>query len=97
MSEAQPVATWIKVVLGVQLVLAALFLLLMWSHTVSMAQGRAASWQDLVALALPLVLVVAAWTASVMLSRRGRRDIAGVLAILPWPLALIVFRLLGAV
>ena len=97
MSEAQPVATWIKVVLGVQLVLAALFLLLMWSHTVSMAQGRAASWQDIVALALPLVLVVAAWIASILLCRRGRHDIAGVLAILPWPLALVVFKLLGAV
>jgi len=97
MNQAQPVATWIKVVLGVQLVLAALFLLLMWSHTVSMAQGRAASWQDLVALALPLLLTVGAWIASVMLCRRGQRDIAGVLAILPWPLALVAFWLLGAV
>jgi hypothetical protein len=92
MSQAQALPTWIKVVLGIQLVLAALFFLLMWSHTVSLAQGRAASWQDLTALALPLLLVVAAWIVAAR-----RRDAAGVLAILPWPLALVAYRLLGAV
>jgi len=97
MSEARPVPSWMKVFLGIQLALAALFFLFVWSHTVSLAQGRAASWQDLVALALPLVLVVAAWIAAVWLCRRGQRDIAGVFAILPWPLALVTYMLVGAI
>ena len=96
MSELRPVPTWIKVFLGVQLALAALFFLLAWSHTVSLAQGRAASWQDLVGLALPLILVIAACVASVVLWRRGQRELAGLLTIVPWPLALAVFMLLGA-
>ena len=97
MSEVRPVPTWMKVVLGLQLALAALFLLLGWSHTVSLAQGRSASWQDLVGLALPLVLVIAAWVTSIILWRRGQQQIAGLLTIAPWPLALVAFRLLGAI
>lgn len=96
MSELLPVPTWMKVFLGLQLALAALFLLLGWSHTVSLAQGRAASWQDIVGLALPLILVVAAWAASIVLWRRGQRQLAGLLTIVPWPLALVAFRVLGA-
>jgi hypothetical protein len=96
-SEVRPVATWIKVFLGVQLALATLFFLLAWSHTVSLAQGRAASLRDLAGLALPLALVVAAWAGSVVLWRRGQRALAGLLTIAPWPLALVVFILLGAV
>jgi len=96
MSEVQPVPTWIKVFMGLQLALAALFLILGWSQTVSLAQGRPASWQDLVGLSLPLILVVAAWVASVILWRRGKRQLAGSLTIMPWPLALLAFNLLGA-
>jgi hypothetical protein len=96
MSEVQPVPTWIKVFMGLQLALAVLFFLVGWSQTVSLAQGRAASWQDLVGLALPPILVVAAWVASIMLWRRGKRQLAGSLTIVPWPLALLAFNLLGA-
>ena len=97
MSEVRPVPTWMKVVLGLQLALAALFLLLGWSHTVSLAQGRSASWQDLVGLALPLVLVIAAWVGSIVLWRRGQHQFAGLLTIAPWPSALVAFRVLGAI
>ena len=96
MSEPLPLPTWMKVFLGLQLALAALFFLLGWSQTVSLAQGRSASWQDLVGLSLPLFLVATAWVASIILWRRGQRQLAGSLTIVPWPLALLAFNLLGA-
>jgi len=97
MNVPQPVPTWIKVFLGAQFALAVLFFLMAWSHTVSLAEGRAARWQDLVGLALPLMLVIAAWVASVVLWRRGQRGLAGSLTVVPWPLAVVAFVLLGAV
>jgi hypothetical protein len=86
-----------KLALGGQLALALLFLLLGWSHTVSLAQGRAASLADILALALPLVLVLALGLACLRLWRAGRTGAARLCAFLPWPLALAAFMLLGAV
>ena len=96
MSEPRPLPTWMKAVLGLQLALAALFFLVGWSHTVSLAQGRAASWQDLVGLALPLLLVIAAWAGSIVFWRREKQQFASLVTIAPWPLALVAFRALGA-
>jgi hypothetical protein len=96
-APAGAVPLWIKLVLGVELAVSALFLAMGWSHTVSLAQGRAASLADIAALSLPLVLVVLLGGAAIVLSRKGRRDWAGLCAIAPWPLALVLFTVLGAI
>ncbi len=100
MSEAAPrptVPLWIKLALGFQLPITALFVAWSWSHTVGMAQGRAASLQDIAALSLPLVLMIALGIAAVVLARKGKRDIAGLCALAPWPLALVLYSALGAI
>lgn len=97
MTGSPPLQAWIKVVLGIELLIAALFFLLGWSHTVSLAQGRAAAWRDLVGLSLPLVLVVLAWIAAVVSHRRGNGALPGLLTIVPFPLSLMAFMVLGAV
>lgn len=87
----------LKLALGGQSVLAALFLALGWSHTVSLAQGRAASLADVLVLAMPLVLVLALSLACAALWRAGKSVAARLCALLPWPLALGALMLLGAV
>ena len=96
-TPAGAVPLWIKLVLGLELTVSALFLAMAWSHTVSLSQGRPASLADIAALALPLVLVVLLGGAAIVLSRKGRRDWAGLCAIAPWPLSLVVFTMLGAI
>jgi hypothetical protein len=96
-SPKAPVPMWIKLVLGVEAAFSALFLAMSWSHTVSLARGRAASLADIAALSLPIVLVVVLGIAAIVLSRRGRRDWAGLCAVAPWPAALVLFSLLGAI
>jgi hypothetical protein len=91
------VPLWIKLVLGVQAAVSALFLAMAWSHTVSLAQGRAASLADIAALSLPLVLVVVLGVSAIVLSRKGKRDWAGLCALAPWPLALVAYSALGAI
>ncbi len=92
-----PVSAWLRIALGGQLALALLFLLLGWSQTVSLAQGRAASLSDILALSLPAVLVAACGFASVRLWRAGRPGASWLCAFVPLPLALAAFILLGVV
>ncbi|MBM3594535.1 MAG: hypothetical protein FJX31_01780, partial [Alphaproteobacteria bacterium] len=82
---AGAVPLWIKLVLGFELAITELFVAWSWSHTVGLAQGRAASLADIAALSLPLALVVLLGGAAIMLSRKGRRDWAALCAIAPWP------------
>jgi hypothetical protein len=88
---------WIKLALGVQAVISALFLAMSWSLTVSLAQGRAASMTDIAAVSLPLVLVVLLSIAAIRFSRAGKKDYATLCTIAPWPLAIVAFSLLGAI
>ena len=88
---------WLRATLAVQLVLALLFWLLAWDHTVSLAQGRSAAWADIAATALPLVAVLLLGTASVWLWRTGQRGPAILAGLVPWPLALVAFLFLGAI
>lgn len=100
MNPAAPEAAiplWIKLVLAFQLAITALFFAWSWSHTVGLAQGRPASPRDIAALSMPLVLVIALGIAAVVLARKGKRDTAGLCALAPWPLALVLFSLLGAI
>jgi hypothetical protein len=91
------VPAWIRIVLGFELAITALFFAWSWSHTVGMAQGRPASLQDIAGLSIPLVLVILFGAATIVLCRRGRRDWAGLCAVAPWPAALVLFSLLGAI
>ena len=92
-----PLPFWVKALLTVQVLVAALFFLLAWSHTVSLAQGRAASLLDLAAIALPLILACALTAAGVTLRRSGRGELASLCFIAPFPLALVLYKLLGVV
>ena len=86
-----------KVVLGVQFVLALLFLALGWSHTSSMTFGRMPPFADMVALSAPLALVIVGAVASAAASRRGQQGLAQLFALVPIPLAIILAMLAGIV
>ena len=86
-----------KVVLGVQFVLALLFLALGWSHTSSMTFGRTPSFADVVALSAPLALVIVGAVASAAASRRGQQGMAQLIALIPIPLAIALAMLAGIV
>jgi hypothetical protein len=89
--------TGLKVFLGVQFVLALLFLAMGWSHTSSMTFGRTPSFADMVALAAPVTLVLVGAVASAAASRRGQRGLAQLFALVPIPLAILLAMLAGVV
>ncbi len=90
-------STGLKVFLGVQFVLALLFLAMGWSHTSSMTFGRTPSFADMVALAAPVTLVLVGAVASAAASRRGQRGLAQLFALVPIPLAILLAMLAGVV
>ena len=83
--------------LGVQFVLALLFLTLGWSHTSSLTFGRTPSFADIVALAAPLTLVIVGAVVSAAASRRGQKGLAHLSALVPIPLAILLAMLAGVV
>lgn len=91
----QPVALF--VFLAAELAFAILFGLFSWSMTKSLAQGRVPSLIDTAALSLPVLLVFGCGYFALRLWRRGKRKDAWGLAVLPFPLALVLFMALGAV
>jgi hypothetical protein len=90
-------STGLKVILGVQLVLAVLFLAMGWSQTSSLQFGRTPAMADIVALAAPLVLVIAGALMAASAARRGQAGMAQVYAIVPIPLAILLAMLAGVV
>ena len=90
-------STGLKVILGVQLVLALLFLAMGWSQTSSLQFGRTPALADIVALAAPLVLVIAGALMAASAARRGQAGMAQVYAIVPIPLAILLAMLAGVV
>ena len=90
-------STGLKVMLGVQFVLALLFLALGWSHTSSLTFGRTPSFADIVALAAPLTLVIVGAVASAAASRHGQQGPAQMFALVPIPLAIVLAMLAGVV
>ena len=83
--------------LGVQFVLALLFLAMGWSHTSSLTFGRTPSFVDVVALAAPLMLVIVGAVVSAAASRRGQNGLAHLFALVPIPLAILLAMLAGMV
>ena len=94
---SQSLPWWLIALLVIQLPVAVLFGLFGWSQTVSLAQGRPASALDIAALSLPAALVIVLGAAAIRFGQAGRRDLAGICAILPVPVAIAAFMLLGAV
>ena len=83
--------------LAAELATSILFSLLSWSMTKSLAQGRMPSLIDTASLALPVLLVIGCGFFSLRLWRRAKRMDAWGLALLPFPLALLLFMAMGAV
>ena len=90
-------STGLRIALGVQLVIALLFLLLGWSQTSSLQFGRTPSLPDIVALAAPLVFVIVGALLAASAARRGQRGLAQLFALAPLPLAILLAMLLGLV
>ena len=90
-------STGLKIILGVQLVLALLFLAIGWSQTSSLQFGRTPAMVDIVALAAPLALVIAGALLAASAARRGQAGMAQIYAIVPIPLAILLAMLAGMV
>ena len=90
-------STGLKVVFGVQFGLALLFLAMGWSQTSSLTFGRTPAFADMVALAAPLVLVIAGALLAASAARHGQATMALVYAIMPIPLAILLAMLAGVV
>jgi hypothetical protein len=90
-------STGLKIALGVQLVIALLFLLLGWGQTSSLRFGRTPSLPDMVALAAPLLFVIVGAILATSAARRGQWGLAQLLALAPLPLAILLAMLVGLV
>jgi len=90
-------STGLKIILGVQLVLALLFLALGWSQTSSLQFGRTPALVDILALAAPAALVILGALLAASAARRGQKGMARICAILPIPLAILLAMLAGVV
>lgn len=95
MNPEKPIG--LMAMLAAELAIALLFGAFSWSMTRSLAQGRTPLLMDTVMLAMPSVAVIACGFFAVRLWRRGKRKDAWGLALLPFPLALVLFMALGAV
>ena len=90
-------STGLKIILGVQLVLALLFLAFGWSQTSSLQFGRVPAMVDILALATPAALVILGALLAASAARRGQKGMARICAILPIPLAILLAMLAGVV
>ena len=87
----------LKIALGIQFVLALLFLAMGWSHSSSLTFGRTPSFADMIALGSPLVLVIAGALLAASAARRGKPGLARLFGLIPLPLALVLAMLGGMV
>lgn len=90
-------STGLKTWLGIQFALAVLFFAFGWSQTSSLMFGRNPSFADVVALAAPLVLVIAFALLAASAARRGRADLAQICSLVPIPAAILLAMIAGVV
>lgn len=90
-------STGLKIILGVQLALALLFLAHGWSQTSSLQFGRTPALVDMLALATPVALVITGALLAASAARRGQAGMAQIYAIVPIPLAVLLAILTGVV
>lgn len=95
--NGRPFPASLKRLLGIQLVIALLFFAMGWSHTSGTMLGRSPSWQDIVALAAPLLFVGLFGWGAVASWRKGRADLPVLLSLTPLLAALMVASLVGMV
>ena len=86
---------WMIVVIVALLVLAAMFGLFAYSLTSSLGQGRPVADANIVAVALPFVVVAICGGLAWALWRTGQRVLAKVLVWAPIPLFLVYFAMLA--
>ena len=86
---------WMIVAIVVQLVLAGLFFLFVYSLSASLAQGATPRMTDLLMLAMPLAAVAICGGGALAAWRSGRPSLAALLVIAPLPACLVLFGLLG--
>ena len=86
---------WMIVAIVVQLVLAGLFFLFVYSLSSSLAQGAAPAAMDVMMLAMPLAAVAILGITAVAAWRAGRASAAALLVCAPLPLCFVLFALQG--
>lgn len=86
---------WMIVVIVIELFLTAAFLLFGYSLSSSLAQGRPMAVENIVAVALPLLLVVVCSGAAWALWRGGQPSLAAALVWAPIPLFLVFLAYLA--
>jgi hypothetical protein len=90
-------STGLKTWLAFQFVLAVFFFAFGWSQTSSLMFGRNPAFADVVALASPLVLVIACALLAASAARRGRPDLAQISSLVPIPAAILLAMIAGVV
>ena len=88
---------WMIAAIVVQLFLAALFFLYAYSETKTVALGRDPAVRDVVAMAIPMVVVVVLGAAAWMQWRAGKPSMAKTLIWAPVPATILLFGLLGII
>ena len=89
--------TGMKAALAIQVVIALLFLAFGLGETYRNSVGRAPSLPDILAASLPLLLVIAAIFGAAAAARAGNSSRAWLLALAPFPVALLLAMLGGAI
>ena len=87
----------LRILLWVQFGIALLFLLFGYSETRTTRLGRAPSFADVVALALPLLLVIAAALLANRFAHQADLGTAKLIAWAPLPLAIVLSMLIGMI
>jgi len=87
---------WMIIAIVLELIVAALFFLFVYSLSSSLAQGATPATIDILLLALPLVAVAASGLVARGLWRAGRESMATLFVLAPLPLCLLLFAFLGA-
>lgn len=86
---------WMIVAIVVQLFLAGMFLLFVYSLSSSLAQGASPRTADILAMGAPLAAVVVFGGAALAAWRAGRPSAAALLVCAPLPLSFALFALIG--
>ena len=94
---APRLTTGMRVTLAIEVVVALLFLIFGLGETYRNSVGRAPSLPDILAASLPLLLVIAAIFGAAAAVRDGNAGRAWLLTLAPFPVAILLAMLGGAI
>ena len=94
---ARGLTSEMKVALAIEVVIALLFLMYGWGESYRNSVGRGPAPLDILALCVPLLLVIAAIFLARAAARKGNDGRAWAVILLPFPVAMALAMLLGAV